>query len=244
MSQASRVEPTAVAPHDETAYVERGDAILPGKPVMVERYGLAARVNHWIGAAAMVLLIVSGLGLFHPRLFFLTALFGGGQIARAAHPWLGIVLVVSFCFLALRFWRGNVWLREDLDWTAHIGDLVRGHEEKMPEIGKYNAGQKFVFWALIALVLVMLATGVTIWDRYFSGLASIPVQRLALIAHAVAAVGVILVLILHVYAAIWVRGSFAAMIRGKVTAGWAWRHHRKWYRRLVEMSHGQTGPAE
>jgi formate dehydrogenase subunit gamma len=34
----------------------------------------------------------------------------------------------------------------------------------------------------------------------------------------------------HVYAAIWVRGTISAMTKGSVTAGWAYRHHRKWLR--------------
>jgi formate dehydrogenase subunit gamma len=46
----------------------------------------------------------------------------------------------------------------------------------------------------------------------------------------VAAIGVWIV---HVYAAIWVRGTFSAMIRGYVTGGWAWRHHRRWLKDLV-----------
>jgi formate dehydrogenase subunit gamma len=224
----------------EQTLIEPGDTIRPGEPPRVVRYSKAARINHWIGAAAMVLLILSGLGMFHPSLFFLTSLFGGGQIARTLHPWFGVVLSASFLLLFLRFWRGNLWKREDGAWVAHIGDLVRGHEEKMPEVGKYNAGQKFVFWALALVILVMLTTGVMIWDQYFSGLAPIPAQRVALIVHAVAAVIAILVIILHVYAAIWTRGSFDAMIKGHVSAGWAWRHHRKWLRRLAEQS-GRDG---
>jgi transposase len=39
--------------------------------------------------------------------------------------------------------------------------------------------------------------------------------------------------VVHVYAAIWVRGTIGAMTRGRVTGGWAWRHHRKWLRDLV-----------
>ena len=39
--------------------------------------------------------------------------------------------------------------------------------------------------------------------------------------------------IIHVYAAIWVRGTISAMTRGTVTGGWAWRHHRKWLRKEV-----------
>jgi formate dehydrogenase subunit gamma len=218
----------------ESIRIEPGDAIHPGGPPTVERYSAAARINHWVGAIAMVLLILSGLGLFHPSLFFLTSIFGGGQIARTLHPWFGVILAVSFTVLFLRFWRANLWAADDVAWVAHIGDLVQGHDERMPEVGKYNAGQKFVFWGLALLIPGMLVTGVMIWDQYFSGLAPIPLQRIALIVHAAFAVFAILIIVLHVYAAIWVRGSFDAMITGRVSAGWAWRHHRKWLRRLVE----------
>jgi formate dehydrogenase subunit gamma len=220
----------------EPTLIEPGDAILPGKPPRVVRYPKAARINHWIGAVAMILLIVSGLGMFHPSLFFLTSLFGGGQIARTLHPWFGVVLSASFFFLFLRFWRGNLPKKEDAVWAAHIGDLVQGHHEKMPEVGKYNAGQKVVFWGISIIIPVMLFTGVMVWDQYFSGLAPIPVQRIALIVHAVAAVIAILIILMHVYAAIWIRGSFDAMTKGHVSAGWAWRHHPKWLRRLAEQS--------
>jgi formate dehydrogenase subunit gamma len=40
--------------------------------------------------------------------------------------------------------------------------------------------------------------------------------------------------IVHVYAAIWVRGTLSAMTRGFVTGGWGWRHHRKWLRKEVD----------
>jgi formate dehydrogenase subunit gamma len=113
----------------------------------------------------------------------------------------------------------------------------------MPEAGKYNAGQKLVFWALTLLIPVMLVTGVMVWEGWFSWLAPIPAQRVALIVHAVAAVAVILVMILHIYAAIFVRGSFGAMLSGRVSPGWAYRHHRKWFRRLAEHSPNEDHPA-
>ena len=45
----------------------------------VGRYTPAARVNHWLNAIILILLALSGMSLFHPALFFLTDLFGGGQ---------------------------------------------------------------------------------------------------------------------------------------------------------------------
>jgi len=223
----------------EASLIEPGDAIEAGEPPLVHRYRLETRVNHWVNAAAMTLMVLSGLSMFHPSLFFLTVLFGGGQNTRAIHPWIGVVLVLSFNLLIIRFWRANLWNRSDTAWVAHVGDLVLGHEEKMPEAGKYNAGQKFIFWAMVILIAILFATGIVMWDQYFSDLAGIQTKRLAVLAHSVAAVGAICVLILHVYAAIWVRGSFGAMIRGYVTAGWAWRHHRKWFRELAALTGGE-----
>ena len=54
-----------------------------------------------------------------------------------------------------------------------------------------------------------------------------------MLVHALAAIVAICLWIVHVYAAIWVRGTISAMTRGKVTGGWAWRHHRRWLRELV-----------
>ncbi len=99
-----------------------------------------------------------------------------------------------------------------------------------PRLAQFNAGQKFVFWAMALLIPVLFLTGLVIWEVYFSAYTSIETQRVALLIHSLAAIAAIIVWIIHVYAAIWVRGSMRAMTQGWVTPGWAWRHHRKWLR--------------
>jgi formate dehydrogenase subunit gamma len=228
--------------------VERGDSVHPGNPVIVDRYTVGARINHWITATCLVLLALSGLALFHPSLYFLTGLFGGGQITRAIHPWIGVVLFFSFTGMFLRFWKANLWKREDGTWMAKIRDVLTGHEENLPELGKYNAGQKVVFWSMSILIILLIGSGIVIWERYFGNFFSLTQQRLAVLLHAFAATVIICIWIVHVYAAIWVRGTIGAMTRGQVTGGWAWRHHRKWLKELVtgQSRGGKTGatPAE
>lgn len=219
-----------VTPDKETS----PGAVHPGHPVQVDRYTLPARINHWITAVSLVLLALSGMALFTPSLFWLTGLFGGGQMTRVLHPWIGVVLFFSFTGLFLRFWKLNLPKREDGTWLARITDVLRGHEERLPEVGKYNAGQKFVFWSMSALILVLITSGIVMWDQYFYNFTTIEQKRIAILAHAVAAVFAICVWIIHVYAAIWVKGTIGAMTRGQVTGGWAWRHHRKWLRELVK----------
>lgn len=219
-----------------------GDHIESRQPVTVSRYRGFTRVNHWVTAASLIALLLSGLALFHPSLYFLTGLFGGGQATRWLHPFVGVLLFFSYLLLFLQMWRLNLPRPEDRTWVSQIGDVVRGDEEKLPELGKYNAGQKFVFWAMTVLILVLIVTGVMIWEQFFGNLVSIPVRRWAVLIHSVSAVAIILTFILHVYAAFWTRGTLRAMTRGSVTGGWAWRHHRKWLREVAGRREG--GPAE
>jgi formate dehydrogenase subunit gamma len=199
----------------------------------VARYTTAARINHWITAVSLILLALSGLALFHPSLFFLTHLFGGGQMTRAIHPWIGVVLAISFTGLFIRFVALNFWTREDTVWMKNLGKVINKQDEGLPELGKYNAGQKLVFWGQTVLILLLFCSGLILWDVYFEDYTSIDQKRLAAVVHALAAIGAILIWIVHVYAAIWVKGTLRAMTRGSVTRGWSWKHHRKWFRQEV-----------
>ena len=214
-------------------YSERGDHIESVDPVRVSRYRGITRLNHWVTAGCMIILLLSGLAFFSPSLYFLTELFGGGQTARWLHPIVGVVLFFSFLLLFLQMWRLNMPRPEDVTWVANIEEVVKGNEEKLPELGKYNAGLKFVFWAMSGLIILLIGSGIMIWEQYFPDLVSIPVRRIAVLVHSLSAVAIVLVFILHVYAAIWVRGTLRAMTRGDVTGGWAWRHHRKWLREVA-----------
>ena len=210
--------------------------------IRVRRYSGSARINHWVVAISFVLLLISGLSLFHPSLFIIGAtLFGDGQTMRWLHPWIGLALMFSFIGLFLRFFPANLPAFTDFVWLARLRSVLAGRDEYLPEIGKYNAGQKFVFWAQAVLITILFLTGLGLWDsklailEQFTGFhPTIDQRRLAAVIHATAAVLAIMVWIVHVYAAIWVRGTIPAMVRGSVTGGWGWRHHRRWLRKKVK----------
>lgn len=209
--------------------------------IRVRRYSGSARINHWIVAISFVLLLLSGIALFHPTFYPLTALFGGGQTARAVHPWLGLVLAAGFIGLFIRFFPQNLPETTDIVWLARLRHVLTANDQYLPEVGKYNAGQKLVFWSQFVLVGTLLVTGICLWpqglayvESLFGFKATIEQQRWAALIHSSAAVLAIAVWIIHVYAAIWVRGTIGAMTRGTVTGGWGWRHHRKWLRKEVE----------
>ncbi len=207
---------------------------------LLRRYSGSARLNHWTTAITFVLLMLSGMALFNPSFFFLSALFGGGENMRWIHPWLGVILTVSFFGLFFRFAAANLPEKGDAKWLVSVRAIMSGHEEYLPEIGRYNAGQKVMFWMQGAMIPFLLISGLILWDqgRAFIETAlglhfSIEFQRWATLAHSIVAIGTILMWVLHVYAAIWVRGTISAMTKGTVTGGWGWRHHRKWLRAEV-----------
>jgi formate dehydrogenase subunit gamma len=78
---------------------------------------------------------------------------------------------------------------------------------------------------------VLLVSGLAVWEDHFGASTSILTQRKAILVHSLAAVLSITVIIFHVYAGIWIKGTMQGMLHGSVTGGWAWLHHRKW---LVE----------
>jgi formate dehydrogenase subunit gamma len=193
---------------------------------------ISPMVRLWKGMAKP--LAVSGLALFHPSMFWLTALFGGGQWTRILHPFVGLVMFVSFLILAVRFWHHNYLDRDDVQWLRQIDDVLANREENLPEIGRYNAGQKLLFFTMVGCLFLLLCSGVVIWRRYFSVYFPIEVVRLAALVHACAAFVLIVGIVVHIYAAIWIKGSVGAMVRGTVTLGWARKHHPKWFRESVK----------
>jgi len=194
------------------------------------RYEPATRINHWIVAISFVLLALSGLALFHPALFWLTNLFGGGPWTRILHPFIGLVMVIAFLFLGAKLWHENVMQPRDWQWLRQIKDVVNNREDALPEVGKYNAGQKLLFYAIVLCLIGLLMSGIVIWRAYFAVYFSVEVIRFASLLHAFCAFVLICAIIVHIYAAIWVKGSVKAMTRGTVSYGWAWKHHRLWFR--------------
>lgn len=200
-------------------------------PKDLQRYSASERANHWVVGVCFILLALSGLAFFHPAFFPLTQLFGGPTWARILHPFIGVLMTISFLVLFFRFKSLNAMTQTDKEWISRIGEMVNGNDHNMPEQGKYNGGQKLMFWVLALCVLLLLVSGIPLWRAYFY----FPVDsvRLGAVVHAAAAAVIIGFVMVHVYAAIWVKGTIRAMWYGTVTRAWAKQHHRAWYRQVT-----------
>ncbi len=204
---------------------------------MLQRYTASQRINHWLTALTFILLAVSGLALFHPSFYWMSHLLGGGPWTRILHPFIGVVMFISFTIFSIRMIPQNLFIRQDFIWMRHMKEVLNDEGDKIPPVGKYNAGQKVLFWVLVLCMITLLLTGIVMWRSLFSMYFSIGVIRIATVLHALAAFGIICSIIVHVYAAFWVKGSIQAMTRGWVTPGWAWKHHRLWFREWARKQH-------
>jgi len=205
---------------------------MKANPNDVVRYTASERANHWAVGITFILLALSGLALFHPAFYPLSIVLGGGVWSRILHPFIGVLMALLFVMMFFRFWKLNIITPADKEWLSRIKELVDGNEHNMPESGKYNGGQKLLFWLLAACMVLLLVSGIVIWRAYFSALFPIGVIRLASLAHAAVAAFMIGLIIVHIYAAIWTRGSTRAMLYGTVSRAWAKQHHPAWFRQI------------
>jgi formate dehydrogenase subunit gamma len=185
-------------------------------PKDLQRYNAQERANHWVVGISFILLALSGLAFFHPAFFPLSQLFGGGVWARILHPLLGVLMALSFIKLFFRFRHLNQMTPADKEWLNRVGEMVDGNDHNMPEQGKYNGGQKMMFWALAVCMLLLTVSGIVMWRAWFDF--PVGLVRFGVVIHSATAAVMIALIFVHVYAAIWVKGTIRAMWYGTVTA--------------------------
>jgi formate dehydrogenase subunit gamma len=205
----------------------------PPRDALLTRYSHGERLTHWAVAIAYVALFLSGLALFHPFFYWASALFGGGAFMRLLHPFVGVAFAVLFYAYAVRLVKDNRLVGSDRRWLGAMVAYMNRRGEDVPVEGKYNAGQKLMYWSMIVVIAVLLVTGVLMWRPYFAGAVPLGLRRVANVLHAIMAFVMFIGIGVHVYAAYWTKGSMRAMTRGTVTRAWARAHHPGWYAKLA-----------
>ncbi len=199
----------------------------------IERFTYFERAAHWANAIAFVALAVSGLVMAFGK-FFLLPLLGGTLFGlltyglKTLHNFVGPLFVVSLVIIFLTFVRSNWPTRDDAVWLKRAGGLFSGHE---PPSGRFNAGEKIVFWLGVFLLgIVVVASGLVL-DHLVPGLLYLRGDmQIAHMIHATAAVLMICVFLGHIYlGTLGMRGAYRAMKTGYVDDGWAAEHHKLWY---------------
>ncbi len=192
------------------------------------RFSFADRVTQWMAALSFLYAAFAGLALWSPHLFWLSSVLGGGETVRRWHPWGGVLFGVALG-LMFRNWAREMKLdADDKVWLANAHKYAVHDEEGLPEPGRFNAGQKMLFWVQSLAVIVLIATGVVLW---FPDVMPRTLRLAAILVHPAVAVLSIGGIIVHIYmGTAAVPGALRGMIQGWVRPGWAASHHPKWYR--------------
>src|SRR5262245_24876023 len=98
------------------------------------RYTFRQRAMHWLAGVSYSYLLLTGLALFTPHLYWIAAVLGGGPTSRYWHPWIGLVFVVAM------IWMHAVWSSDmrttdaDRAWNREIKKYVENRDDEMPPV--------------------------------------------------------------------------------------------------------------
>jgi len=210
------------------------------------RHDLAQRVVHWSLACLFGLLAVSGLCLLFGRSLIIPA-FGKNMnailatAAMQAHNLFGPIFSLFLVIAIIVFIRGNMPSRVDIKWLLKGGGMFGQHAPA----GRYNLGEKFWFWSLIAAGFVLSVTGfillfpddlgvaIASWLMGTADQRSLAPIFLGL--HVVAAITVIALSLGHIYLGTWgTEGTLSSMVDGTVDENWARMHHDAWFKDMKD----------
>lgn len=196
----------------------------------IERFNGTERFAHWLTAICFIILGLSGLNLSFGRAVVLpiigpeafTTLTSFGKLA---HNFLSFPFVLGVLLMAVLWIRHNIPNAVDVAWLRQGGGLLQ--KGVHPAAGKFNAGQKVLFWAVVIGALALAVSGYMLMFPFY--VTDIAGMQLAQLVHAVAGIVMVAVILAHIYiGSIGMEGAFDAMGSGKVDLNWAKEHHSLW----------------
>jgi formate dehydrogenase subunit gamma len=205
--------------------------VVVGDELVRER--LSARVVHWSVALTFFLCLFTGLPIWTPIFGWLSFLFGGLDVCRWLHPWSGVAFAVASLFMFVQWVSEMRLTAADREFISPRGMLKYfQYSNEDADVGKYNGGQKMLFWAAALGALGLLLSGIVMWlPQTFLGQG---MRELSYIVHDVAFSLFFAMIIGHIYLGTAAEpGTFRSMIRGTVTKSWARLHHPRWYREVT-----------
>jgi thiosulfate reductase cytochrome b subunit len=211
----------------------------PAAPEVLE-HAWPVRLTHWLMAASILIMIGSGWRIYNASPIFpfrfpdAVTLGGDVQVALTWHNDPGVATAIAWHFagmwlLAVSYLLFVAWgalsghFRRDflpVGPASFLRDFVAAARFKLQHrLGEYNAVQKVFYWGVLALVLLMLVSGVAIWKP----VQTYPLEVLfggfqgARIVHFLGMAGICGFLLVHIALVALVPKTFVAMVLGRVT---------------------------
>ncbi|SEO82616.1 formate dehydrogenase subunit gamma [Methylobacterium sp. ap11] len=198
-----------------------------GKKIL--RFNGFERFSHWMTASCFIVLSLSGLNyIFGKRL--LMPLIGPeafatlAQYGKYAHIYLAWPFMLGVLFMLVLWVRDNIPGKIDWIWLKQGGGLIG---DAHPSAGRFNAGQKMVFWMVVGFGLAMSATGLMMIFPF--AVTDINGMQIMQVIHSLIGVVFIAGILAHIYiGSLGMEGAYDAMGSGEVDLAWAKVHHDLW----------------
>ncbi len=195
----------------------------------VRRFNAFERFSHWLTAISFVVLGLTGLNITFGKLLLLPvigpeAFSSESQIAKYTHNFVSVSFVIGLVLIVAIWIKDNIPQKVDIEWIKQgVGFIKSKHAPS----GRFNPGEKLVFWFAVGGGVAVIISGyLLIFPFYVTNIAG---MQLAQIVHAVVAVLFIAVIIAHIYiGTLGMEGAFEAMATGDVDLNWAKEHHDVW----------------
>jgi formate dehydrogenase subunit gamma len=198
-----------------------------GKKIL--RFKALERFAHWLTAVSFVALALTGLNITFGKTLLLPligpdAFARVSQAAKYVHDFTGFSFAVGLVLITVIFFWDNRFEKVDLDWIKQGGGFIK---EKHAPAGRFNFGEKLVYWLSVAAGVAVSVSGFLLLFPFYG--VDIVGMQLAQVVHAVVAVLFVALILAHIYiGTIGMEGAFEAMGTGEVDLNWAKEHHDLW----------------
>jgi len=226
-------------------YAMRGKIRIEAGPSghTIQRFNILERAAHWMTATSFIVLGLTGLNLTFGR-WIVMPLLGRETFAtltlwgKFAHNYLSFPFALGLVVLFLFWVKDNIPNGRDVTWMKQGGGLI-GHAH--PPAGRFNAGQKVVFWiTILGGALVAISGYLLIFPFWFTDIAG---QQVAHMVHGVIAVLMVAAMLGHIYiGTVGMEGAFDAMGSGQVDLNWAKEHHSVWVEDEMKKARDTVAP--
>ena len=202
----------------------------------IERFTSVERVAHWTMAISFVVLGITGIVILFGKYIILpivghAAFASLTVLSKNLHNFVGPLFIFALVIFITLFVKDNIPKAYDSAWLGKFGGMFSG--EHVPS-GKFNAGEKVLFWTLVVgLCTVISITGLILnfpnWNQGREAM------QLANLVHGICAILAMAMACFHMYlGSIGMEGALKAMKTGYVDETWAREHHEYWYNEVKE----------
>lgn len=206
----------------------------------IERFKGVERFAHWLTAICFVILGISGLNISFGKTLLLPvigpeAFTAFSAFGKLSHNFLSFPFVLGVFLMAVMWIAHNIPNAIDVEWIKQGGGILK--KGVHPPAGKFNAGQKLIFWSVVIGSLALAISGyILMFPFYVTDIAG---MQLAQLVHAIAGIVMVAVILGHIYiGTIGMEGAFDAMGTGQVDTNWAKEHHSLWARDVTTRGAG------